>query len=186
MLGKLTLDAIPIHEPIIVITVICILLAGIAILGVITYFGKWKWLWSEWLTSVDHKKIGIMYIIVAMVMLLRGFADAIMMRGQQALASAGEAGFLPPHHYDQIFTAHGVIMIFFMATPFVVGLMNLVVPLQIGARDVAFPFLNSLSLWLFIVGVILINLSLGIGEFAQTGWLAYPHYQVRNTILVSG
>ncbi|WGL94591.1 cytochrome o ubiquinol oxidase subunit I [Arsenophonus nasoniae] len=174
MLGKLTLDAIPIHEPIIVITVICILLAGIAILGVITYFGKWKWLWSEWLTSVDHKKIGIMYIIVAMVMLLRGFADAIMMRGQQALASAGEAGFLPPHHYDQIFTAHGVIMIFFMATPFVVGLMNLVVPLQIGARDVAFPFLNSLSLWLFIVGVILINLSLGIGEFAQTGWLAYP------------
>lgn len=174
MLGKLTLDAIPIHEPIIVITVICILLAGIAILGVITYFGKWKWLWSEWLTSVDHKKICIMYIIVAMVMLLRGFADAIMMRGQQALASAGEAGFLPPHHYDQIFTAHGVIMIFFMATPFVVGLMNLVVPLQIGARDVAFPFLNSLSLWLFVVGVILINLSLGVGEFAQTGWLAYP------------
>ncbi|WP_334469413.1 cytochrome o ubiquinol oxidase subunit I [Arsenophonus sp. PmNCSU2021_1] len=174
MLGKLTLDAIPIHEPIIVITVICILLAGIAILGVITYFGKWTWLWSEWLTSVDHKKIGIMYIIVSMVMLLRGFADAIMMRGQQALASAGEAGFLPPHHYDQIFTAHGVIMIFFMATPFVVGLMNLVVPLQIGARDVAFPFLNSLSLWLFVVGVILINLSLGVGEFAQTGWLAYP------------
>lgn len=174
MLGKLTLDAIPIHEPIIVVTVICILLAGIAILGAVTYFGKWKWLWSEWLTSVDHKKIGIMYIIVAMVMLLRGFADAIMMRGQQALASAGEAGFLPPHHYDQIFTAHGVIMIFFMATPFVVGLMNLVVPLQIGARDVAFPFLNSLSFWLFVVGVILINLSLGIGEFAQTGWLAYP------------
>ncbi|CAA2929710.1 cytochrome o ubiquinol oxidase subunit I [Arsenophonus endosymbiont of Bemisia tabaci] len=174
MLGKLTLDAIPINQPIIVITVICILLAGIAILGVITYFGKWKWLWSEWLTSVDHKKIGIMYIIVAMVMLLRGFADAIMMRGQQALASAGEAGFLPPHHYDQIFTAHGVIMIFFMATPFVVGLMNLVVPLQIGARDVAFPFLNSLSFWLFVVGVILINLSLGVGEFAQTGWLAYP------------
>ncbi|MGP1924184.1 MAG: cytochrome o ubiquinol oxidase subunit I [Arsenophonus sp. NEOnobi-MAG3] len=174
MLGKLTLDAIPIHEPIIIITVICILLAGISILGAITYFGRWKWLWSEWLTSVDHKKIGIMYIIVAMVMLLRGFADAIMMRGQQALASAGETGFLPPHHYDQVFTAHGVIMIFFMATPFVVGLMNLVVPLQIGARDVAFPFLNSLSFWLFVVGVILINLSLGIGEFAQAGWLAYP------------
>ncbi|MFP3013221.1 MAG: cytochrome o ubiquinol oxidase subunit I [Arsenophonus sp. NC-QC1-MAG3] len=174
MFGKLTFDSIPIHEPIIVITVICILLASITILGVITYFGKWKWLWSEWLTSVDHKKIGIMYIIVAMVMLLRGFADAIMMRGQQALASSGEVGFLPPHHYDQVFTAHGVIMIFFMATPFVVGLMNLVVPLQIGARDLAFPFLNSLSFWLFVVGVILINLSLGIGEFAQTGWLAYP------------
>ncbi|MGP1947330.1 MAG: cytochrome o ubiquinol oxidase subunit I [Arsenophonus sp. NC-PG7-MAG3] len=174
MFGKLTFDSIPIHEPIIIITVICILLASITILGVITYFGKWKWLWSEWLTSVDHKKIGIMYIIVAMVMLLRGFADAIMMRGQQALASSGEVGFLPPHHYDQVFTAHGVIMIFFMATPFVVGLMNLVVPLQIGARDLAFPFLNSLSFWLFVVGVILINLSLGIGEFAQTGWLAYP------------
>ncbi|VAY02143.1 Cytochrome bo(3) ubiquinol oxidase subunit 1 [Arsenophonus endosymbiont of Aleurodicus dispersus] len=174
MLGKLTLDAIPIHEPIIVFTMICILLAGTTILATITYFGKWKWLWNEWLTSVDHKKIGTMYIIVAIAMLMRGFADAIMMRGQQALASAGEVGFLNPHHYDQVFTAHGVIMIFFMATPFVIGLMNLVVPLQIGARDVAFPFLNSLSLWLFMVGVILINLSLGIGEFAQTGWLAYP------------
>ncbi len=76
---------------------------------------------------VDHKRLGIMYIIVAIVMLLRGFADAIMMRSQQALASAGEAGFLPPHHYDQIFTAHGVIMIFFVAMPFVIGLMNLVV-----------------------------------------------------------
>lgn len=174
MLGKLTLDAIPVHEPIIIITLICILLIGISILGVITYFSKWKWLWNEWLISVDHKRIGIIYIILSMIMLLRGFSDAIMMRGQQALVSAGNNGFLTPHHYDQIFTAHGVIMIFFMATPFVIGLMNLVVPLQIGARDMAFPFLNSLSLWLFVVGVILINLSLGIGEFAQTGWLAYP------------
>ncbi len=115
-----------------------------------------------------------MYIIVAIVMLLRGFADAIMMRSQQALASAGEAGFLPPHHYDQIFTAHGVIMIFFVAMPFVIGLMNPVVPLQIGARDVAFPFLNNLSFWFTVVGVIPVNLSLGVGEFAQTGWLAYP------------
>lgn len=145
MFGKLTLDAIPLQEPIVVVTLIGIILGGLAVVGALTYFRKWKWLWSEWLTSVDHKKIGIMYIIVAMVMMFRGFADAIMMRSQQALASAGEAGFLPPHHYDQIFTAHGVIMIFFMATPFVVGLMNLVVPLQIGARDVAFPFLNSLS-----------------------------------------
>lgn len=174
MLGKLTLDAVPLHEPIIMVTVAAIIVGGLALLALITYFGKWKWLWSEWLTSVDHKKIGIMYIIVAMVMLLRGFADAIMMRSQQALASAGEAGFLPPHHYDQIFTAHGVIMIFFMAMPFVVGLMNVVVPLQIGARDVAFPFLNSLSFWFFVVGVVLINISLGVGEFAQTGWLAYP------------
>ncbi len=115
-----------------------------------------------------------MYVIVAIVMLLRGFADAIMMRSQQVLASAGEAGFLPPHHYDQIFTAHGVIMIFFVAMPFVIGLMNLVVPLQLGARDVAFPFLNNLSFWFTVVGVILVNLSLGVGEFAQTGWLAYP------------
>ncbi len=145
------------------------------IAGLITYFGKWSYLWTEWLTSVDHKKIGIMYIIVALVMLLRGFADAIMMRSQQALASAGAStAYLPPHHYDQIFTAHGVIMIFFVAMPFVIGLMNLVVPLQIGARDVAFPFLNNLSFWFTAVGVMLVNLSLGVGEFAQTGWLAYP------------
>ncbi|MFP1747892.1 cytochrome o ubiquinol oxidase subunit I [Lonsdalea quercina] len=174
MFGKLTLDAVPYHEPIIMVTVAAIILGGLALLALITYFGKWKWLWTEWFTTVDHKKIGIMYVIVALVMMLRGFADAIMMRTQQALASAGEAGFLPPHHYDQIFTAHGVIMIFFVATPFVVGLMNLVVPLQIGARDVAFPFLNSLSFWMFVAGVILVNISLGVGEFAQTGWVAYP------------
>ncbi|AKJ41105.1 cytochrome o ubiquinol oxidase subunit I [Pragia fontium] len=175
MLGKLTLDAIPYREPIIMGAVGFIIIGGIALLALITYFGKWKWLWNEWLTSVDHKKIGVMYILVAMVMLLRGFADAIMMRTQLAVAAAtsGE-GFLPPHHYDQIFTAHGVIMIFFMAMPFVIGLMNIVVPLQIGARDVAFPFLNSLSFWLFVAGVVLINISLGVGEFAQTGWLAYP------------
>ena len=174
MFGKLTLEAIPYHEPIIMVTVAGIIFGGILTLAALTYFKKWTWLWKEWLTSVDHKKIGMMYIIVAMVMLLRGFADAIMMRAQTAMASAGSEGFLPPHHYDQIFTAHGVIMIFFMAMPFMVGLMNIVVPLQIGARDVAFPFLNSLSFWLFVVGVALINISLGVGEFAQTGWLAYP------------
>ncbi len=174
MLGRLTLDAIPFHEPIIMGAVGAMILGGIGIAAALTYFRKWKWLWSEWLTSVDHKKIGVMYILVAMLMLLRGFADAIMMRMQMAAASAGSEGFLPPHHYDQIFTAHGVIMIFFMAMPFMVGLMNIVVPLQIGARDVAFPFLNSLSFWLFVVGVALINISLGVGEFAQTGWLAYP------------
>ncbi|MDU1746441.1 MAG: cbb3-type cytochrome c oxidase subunit I [Klebsiella aerogenes] len=174
MFGKLTLDAVPYHEPIIVVTVAAIIVGGLAILAAITYFGKWSYLWNEWLTSVDHKRLGIMYVIVAIVMLLRGFADAVMMRSQQVLASAGEAGFLPPHHYDQIFTAHGVIMIFFVAMPFVIGLMNLVVPLQLGARDVAFPFLNNLSFWFTVVGVILVNLSLGVGEFAQTGWLAYP------------
>ncbi|MGO2462175.1 MAG: cytochrome o ubiquinol oxidase subunit I [Ewingella sp.] len=174
MLGKLTLDAIPYHEPIIVVTVAAIIIGGLAVLAGITYFGKWKYLWNEWITSVDHKKLGIMYIILAFVMLLRGFADAIMMRSQQVLASAGEPGFLPPHHYDQIFTAHGVIMIFFMAMPFVIGLMNVVVPLQIGARDVAFPFLNNISFWFTAAAVVLINISLGVGEFAQTGWLAYP------------
>ena len=127
-----------------------------------------------------------MYIIVAMVMLLRGFADAIMMRSQQALASAGEAGFLPPHHYDQIFTAHGVIMIFFMAMPFVVGLMNVVVPLQIGARDVAFPFLNSLSFWFFVVGVVLINISLGsVSSLRPVGW-RIRRCRVKSTVLASG
>jgi cytochrome o ubiquinol oxidase subunit 1 len=178
MFGKLTLDAVPYHEPIIVVTIAAIIIGGAALLGLITYFGKWSYLWNEWLTSVDHKKLGIMYCIVGIVMLIRGFADAIMMRSQQALASAGEAGFLPPHHYDQIFTAHGVIMIFFVAMPLVIGLMNVVVPLQIGARDVAFPFLNNLSFWFTVVGVILVNLSLGVGEFAQTGWLAYPPLKV--------
>lgn len=174
MFGKLTLDAIPYHEPIIMVTVAGIILGGLAIAGLITYFGKWQYLWKEWLTSVDHKRLGIMYLILGMVMLLRGFADAVMMRTQQVMASAGSDGILPPHHYDQIFTAHGVIMIFFVAMPLVIGLMNIVVPLQIGARDVAFPFLNNVSFWFTAAAVVLINISLGVGEFAQTGWLAYP------------
>ncbi|RQW65029.1 cytochrome o ubiquinol oxidase subunit I [Vibrio viridaestus] len=174
MFGRLTLDSVPYHEPIIMITLTVIALVGISVVGLVTKMGKWQYLWSEWFTSVDHKKLGFMYIAVAMVMLIRGFADAVMMRSQQALSAAGEAGYLPPHHYDQIFTAHGVIMIFFVAMPLVIGLMNLVVPLQIGARDVAFPYLNNLSFWLFVVGVILTNLSLGLGEFGRTGWLAYP------------
>ncbi|WP_070887570.1 cytochrome o ubiquinol oxidase subunit I [Pseudomonas sp. D1-3] len=174
MFGKLTLDAIPLHEPILVVTMIAVALGGIGLVAALTYFKKWGYLWTEWLTSVDHKKIGVMYILVALVMLLRGFADAIMMRTQQALAHGGAEGYLPPHHYDQIFTAHGTIMIFFVAMPLVVGLMNIVTPLQIGARDVAFPFLNSLSFWLFVVGVLLTNVSLFVGEFAMTGWVAYP------------
>ncbi|MFK0268481.1 MULTISPECIES: cytochrome o ubiquinol oxidase subunit I [Pseudomonas] len=174
MFGKLSLEAIPYHEPIVMVTLAMIALGGIAVVGAITYFRKWTYLWSEWLTTVDHKKIGVMYIIVAMVMLLRGFADAIMMRTQLAAATGGSEGYLPPEHYDQIFTAHGVIMIIFMAMPFFTGLMNLAVPLQIGARDVAFPFLNSLSFYLLLAGVLLVNISLGVGEFAKTGWVAYP------------
>src|ERR1700722_5741893 len=173
MFGKLTLDSIPYHEPIIMMAAAMMGIGAVAVLGTVTYLGKWRYLWSEWLTSVDHKKLGVMYIVVAMIMLLRGFADAIMMRTQLAIAYHNP-GYLPPHHYDQIFSAHGVIMIFFMAMVFMVGLMNLIVPLQIGARDVAYPFLNSLSFWMTAVSVILINVSLVIGEFAQTGWLAYP------------
>ncbi|WP_144150380.1 cytochrome o ubiquinol oxidase subunit I [Paraburkholderia sp. BCC1885] len=173
MFGKLTLSAIPFDQPIIMGAGALMAILVLATAGALTWFGKWKWLWSEWLTSVDHKKIGVMYIVVAVLMLLRGFADAVMMRLQLALAF-NSPGYLPPHHYDQIFTAHGVIMIFFMAMALMVGLFNLIVPLQIGARDVAFPFLNSLSFWMTAISAILINLSLVIGEFAQVGWLAYP------------
>ena len=174
MFGKLTLDAIPYHEPIIMGTLGVVILGGLALLGAITYIGKWTYLWKEWITSVDHKRIGVMYIILALVMLLRGFADAIMMRAQQAVAFGESAGYLPPHHYDQIFTAHGVIMIFFVATPLILGLMNVVVPLQIGARDVAYPFVNSLGFWLSAVGAVLVMISMFVGDFAATGWVAYP------------
>jgi cytochrome o ubiquinol oxidase subunit I len=174
MFGKLTLSAIPFDQPIVMGTCLVLIVGILAILALITYKRKWTWLWTEWITTVDHKRIGVMYVLLAAVMLLRGFSDAIMMRSQQALASNNAHGFLPPEHYDQIFSAHGTIMIFFMAMPFVVGLMNFVMPLQIGARDVAFPVLNSVSFWLTAAGALLINLSLGIGEFSRTGWLAYP------------
>ena len=174
MFGKLTLDAIPMHEPIIMGTLVVVLLGGAALFGAITYHHKWTYLWREWICSVDHKRVGVMYIIMALVMLLRGFADAIMMRTQQAIAVGETAGYLPPHHYDQIFTAHGVIMIFFVATPFILGLMNVIVPLQIGARDVAYPFVNSLSFWLSAIGAVLVMISMFVGDFAATGWVAYP------------
>ncbi|AKZ63513.1 cytochrome o ubiquinol oxidase subunit I [Herbaspirillum hiltneri N3] len=172
--GRLSWEAIPFHEPILLITFIGVLIGGAAVLGGITYFRLWGTLWRDWITSIDHKKIGIMYVILGIVMLLRGFADALMMRAQQALSFGDSAGFLPPHHYDQVFTAHGVIMIFFVAMPLVTGLMNYVVPLQIGARDVAFPFLNNFSFWMTTFGAGLVMASLFVGEFARTGWLAYP------------
>ncbi|RST49125.1 cytochrome o ubiquinol oxidase subunit I [Variovorax sp. DXTD-1] len=172
--GRLTWEAIPYHEPILLATFAAVVLGGLAILGAVTYFKLWGTLWRDWITSIDHKKIGIMYIVLGLVMLLRGFADALMMRAQQAVAFGDNAGFLPPHHYDQIFTAHGVIMIFFVAMPLVTGLMNFVVPLQIGARDVAFPFLNNFSFWMTTFGAGLVMASLFVGEFAKTGWLAYP------------
>jgi len=174
ILGKLSLEALPLHEPILVVTFIGVVLGGIAVLGLITKFRLWGYLWKEWFTTVDHKRIGIMYMILGLIMFLRGFADAIMMRIQQAMAFGGSEGYLTPHHYDQVFTAHGVIMIFFVAMPFITGLMNYVVPLQIGARDVSFPFLNNFSFWMTTSGAVLTMISLFVGEYAQTGWLAYP------------
>ena len=172
--GRFTIEQIPYHEPILQATFAGVAVVGLAVLGVITYFRFWGPLWRDWVTSIDHKKIGIMYCIFALIMLLRGFADALLMRSQQAVAFGSEQGFLPPHHYDQIFTAHGMIMIFFVAMPFVTGLMNFAVPLQIGARDVAFPFLNNFSFWMTVSGGMLVMVSLFVGEFSRATWLAYP------------
>ena len=173
MLGKLSWSAIPFSQPIPMAASLVVMVVILAILAWITLKGHWPYLWSEWITSVDHKRIGVMYCILAFVMLIRGFTDAIMMRSQQALAFQAP-GYLPPEHYDQIFSAHGTIMIFFVAMTFVIGLMNFVVPLQLGARDVAFPTLNSVSLWLNAAGVLLVNMSLLIGEFGKAGWLSFP------------
>src|ERR1700675_4926928 len=172
--GRLTWEAIPLHEPILLATFVAVAIGGVAVVAAMTYFRAWGPLWRDWITSIDHKKIGVMYVILGLVMLLRGFADAVMMRAQQAVAFGDAMGYLPPHHYDQIFTAHGVIMIFFVAMPLVTGFMNYVVPLQIGARDVAFPFLNNFSFWMTTTGAVLVMASLFVGEFARTGWLAYP------------
>ena len=173
LLGRITWDQIPMtHEPIVLLTFIAVVLGGLVVVGGITKFRLWAPLWNDWITSIDHKKIGIMYMILGLVMFLRGFADAVMMRLQQSMAFGDNMGYLPPHHYDQIFTAHGVIMIFFVAMPFVTGLMNYLVPLQIGARDVSFPFLNNFSFWMTTGGAVLVMISLFLGEFSTSGWLA--------------
>lgn len=174
LFGKLTLEAIPFQNYFAMGAGIFMVLGLVGVLIVLTVCRKWSYIWNEWVTTVDHKKIGIMYLILAFVMLLRGFSDALLMRSQQAIAAGGDLGYLPPHHYDQIFTAHGVIMIFFVAMPLIFALLNMIVPLQIGARDVAYPYLNSLSFWLTFVGAMLCNISLVVGQFAATGWLAYP------------
>ena len=174
MFGRLTWSAIPFDQPIVMVTCATVGAVLLTIFLLVTLKGGWPYLWREWITSVNHKRIGVMYMILGLVMLVRGFSDAIMMRSQLALAAGNAPGYLPPEHYDQIFSAHGTIMIFFVAMPFVVGLMNFAVPLQLGVRDVAFPKLNSVSFWLTASGVLLVNLSLFVGEFARTGWLAYP------------
>ena len=174
MFGKLTWAAIPFDQPIPLMTSAVVILGILGVIGWVTYKGYVPYLWREWITSTDHKHIGIMYIILALVMLLRGFADAIMMRSQQAIAVGQSHGYLPPEHYDQVFSAHGTIMIFFMAMPFIIGLMNFVLPLQLGVRDVAFPTMNSVSFWLTASGVLLVNISLVVGEFSRTGWLGFP------------
>ncbi|MGQ7844481.1 cytochrome o ubiquinol oxidase subunit I [Granulosicoccus sp. 3-233] len=174
LFGKLGWHSIPLYDPVILGTFVGVVVLGTVLVGALTYYKLWGYLWREWFTSVDHKKIGIMYMVLGLVMFLRGFADAIMMRLQQVMAFNGSEGYLNAHHYDQVFTAHGVIMIFFVAMPFVTGLMNYAVPLQIGARDVSFPFLNNFSFWMTASGAGLTMVSLFVGEYAKTGWLAFP------------
>ena len=173
--GRLTLESLPFYSVIAASGAAVTVLGGLAVVGAITYFGAWRLVMTQWVSSVDHKKIGIMYIMLALVMLLRGFVDAAMMRSQQAIALNNE-GYLPPDHFDQIFSSHGTIMIFFMAMPFLSGLANLIVPQQIGSRDVAFPFMNSVSLWLTTAGAGLMLISLVVGKFSTAGWTAYPPY----------
>lgn len=173
MFGRLTLDAFK-HEASQNLAVSMMLLTGAFLIGLIFYLKKWKWLWKEWLISLDPKRIGLMYIIVALLLFLKGFADALMMRAQQALSVGHSQGFISSEHFQEIFSAHGTTMIFFVGMGVIFGLMNLIIPLQIGARDVAFPFLNALGFWLFASGALLTLISLVIGSFSIAGWLAYP------------
>jgi cytochrome o ubiquinol oxidase subunit I len=173
ILGKLTWEAIPWDQPIPLIAGAVVISAVLAVVVWVILTGRLPYLWREWITSVDHKRISVMYCLLGLLMLLRGFIDAVMMRSQQALAFQAP-GYLPPEHYDQIFSAHGTIMIFFAAMPLMIGLMNFAVPLQLGVRDVAFPTLNSTGFWLTATGALLVNLSLVIGEFSRANWLPYP------------
>jgi cytochrome o ubiquinol oxidase subunit I len=173
LLGKLGLDALP-HEPVTIGGAVMMTLGGIGAVAAMTYFKKWGWIWKNWLTSLDAKKIGVMYIVVALFMLLRGIADALMIRAQQALSVGDAHGIVSTDTFQQVFSAHGSIMIIFVAMGLIFGIINLIMPLQIGARDVAFPLMNSISFWLYIAGVVLINISLVLGEFSAAGWLAYP------------
>lgn len=179
LLGRLTLSQIPYHNGI--VDGAFVFAAGMAliILAGVTYLGKWGYLWREWLTSVDHKRIGIMYMLTGLVMLFRGFIDALMIRTQQVMAAGPSSpshlgamhGYLPPYHFDQIYSSHGTIMIIFAVTPILAGFMNYIVPLQIGARDMAFPYLNAVALWMTVVGAGLVMISLFVGDFSHAGWV---------------
>ena len=179
--GNITLADLP-HQWFTLGATVSIIAGGIAAAGLLTYLKRWKWLWNEWFTSTDPKKIGIMYIILAALMFFRGGLDALMIWLQQAMAAGNMPGFLgaahgylDAAHFQQIFTAHGDIMVFFGTMGFLFGLMNLIVPLQIGARDLAFPFLNSLGFWLYAAGAVFINMFFVLGgEFAASGWLSLP------------
>ncbi len=177
--GRLTLSQIPYDNPVILLAFTFAATLGLVIVGGLTYFRKWGYLWREWLTTVDHERIGIMYAILGTVMLFRCFVDAIMMRTQQVMAAGPDSmgflgadhGYLPPYHYDQVYGSHGTIMLIFAATPILAGFMNYLVPLQIGARDMAFPYLNALAFWTTAVGAALTMLSLFVGDFSHAGWV---------------
>ena len=179
LFGRLTLSEIPFDSPVVFAAFFFAATLAVVVLFCLTYFKFWGVLWRDWLTSVDHKRIGIMYVIVGVVMLFRGFIDAVMMRTQQVMAAGPNSpgyigaahGYLPPYHYDQIYGSHGTIMLIFAATPILAGFMNYLLPLQIGARDMAFPYLNSLALWMTAVGAALVMLSLFVGDFSQAGWV---------------
>jgi len=174
LLGRLDLNALP-SELITIGGAIAVVGGGLTVIAALTYLKRWTWLYKNWLTSLDAKKIGIMYIIVAIIMLMRGVGDVMMIRTQQILASSQiGGGLVSSDTFQQVFSAHGTIMIFFVAMGLMFGIINLIMPLQLGARDVAFPFLNSVSFWLFATGMVLVNISLIIGEFSPGGWLGYP------------
>jgi cytochrome o ubiquinol oxidase subunit 1 len=173
MFGRLTIEAFQ-HDMIEYMADVSMVLGAVLVIGLLSYLKRWKWLWTEWLTTVDHKRIGIMYLIFSTLMLVKGLIDAAMMRAQQMMAVGQSMGYLESDHYQQLFTAHGVTMIFFVGMGYVFGIINYMLPLQIGARDVAFPYLNNLSFWLFVSGGLFIIVSLVIGEYAGTGWSCYP------------
>ena len=175
LFGTLNYNSLPFYSPIATFGAGVEVFSALGAVAVITWMGRWGYLWREWLTSLDHKKIGIMYVMLAFVMLARGMVEGVMMRTQQAVA-INNPGFLPPDHFGQLFSTHGTIMIFFMAMPFLTGLINFVMPQQIGARDVRFPLLNAISLYLTIAGAGMIIISLILGKFSTGGWTGYPPY----------